>query len=282
MQTQERVVFASERVRFYLRDGTPLLQVPYADKKRAGEFRDPTIRDCIKMKGLPSVTEIIHMVDKPAITAWKMDTMLDCVVAWVEERASAPESIYGGVHANPAEWKKQIINSYTTQQDLITDRGTKIHGELEAFFRQGIEPGSPVCLRAVQQIVAHYDLPKDMGAMMSAVHSEATFANPALGYGGTTDFRIADRRIVSDFKSREVIKSKPRVYPEHGMQLGAYASHWYGGLDNVQMDNIFVCAETGNCHFHTWDKDDVYPLFRAFTFLFEAWCQFHHYDPRKP
>jgi hypothetical protein len=275
----ERVIFASEACRFYTREGIPVLGVPYADKKRQGELRDPTIKDCKKLRAIPSVTEYLRLVNKPGLNAWKLDTLLDCVLEWCSARKDASQTIIEGM-SESSTWKRDILSLFEAKESLTTDRGILIHAELERFFQQGREPGSPVCLRATQKIVAHYQLPTNVSEMLKVVSSEQTFANTKLGYAGTTDFRLGDRKLVADFKSRERITEKTRTYPEQGMQLAAYGAHWFGLDNDAQHDNIFVCAETGDIHVVTWTKEDITRLFLAFTFLVSVWRMLNQYDPR--
>ena len=57
----------------YTRQGEPVYEMPYADKKRAGETRSPTIADARKLNLLPGVTDILSIVDQPGLNIWKID-----------------------------------------------------------------------------------------------------------------------------------------------------------------------------------------------------------------
>jgi hypothetical protein len=65
-----RLVLPVEGSHFYMPNGQPLYEIEM--KTKPGEFRRTTVVDARKAGALPSVTTILGVLDKPALTAWKI------------------------------------------------------------------------------------------------------------------------------------------------------------------------------------------------------------------
>src|SRR5512136_668210 len=61
-------LFNPENAHWYRRDGEPLHSVPSAK----GEPRPTTLRDARKLGLLPSVTNVLGVINKPELVEWKM------------------------------------------------------------------------------------------------------------------------------------------------------------------------------------------------------------------
>src|SRR5437016_2468468 len=61
-------LFSSDNAHWYRRDGAPLHSVPSAK----GEMRPTTLRDARKLGLLPSVTNVLGVINKPELVEWKM------------------------------------------------------------------------------------------------------------------------------------------------------------------------------------------------------------------
>ena len=61
-------LFNPENAHWYRRDGEPLHSVPSAK----GDPRPTTLRDARKLSLLPSVTNVLGVINKPELVEWKM------------------------------------------------------------------------------------------------------------------------------------------------------------------------------------------------------------------
>lgn len=168
---------------YYNKDGESRYQVKTADGKK---WRDTTIRDAKKNNWVPSVTTIMKLLDKPAVTWWKLQKLQE--VAWSVPNVEMDDTLSGFdlvddqtglIEINYYEWSEEVYNNYKVETSKASDMGTKIHDALEEYIKTGkAKRGYTKYCRAVQ---------KELDSL--GVHewiAEEGFCHP-LGFGGKVD-----------------------------------------------------------------------------------------------
>ena len=163
---------------------------------------------------LPSVTTILNVVSKPALTQWAANT----AAAWALDNQ---EWISNLLSVNKRkEAYDGIRYAHRDRRDTAATRGSDIHAVLERFvLGEEIPPEdqSPYFRSALSFI-------SDWGAEFEA--SEATVYNLSEGYAGTMDalIRSSGALLVADWKSRQGKRvSRTGIWETELLQVAAYA-----------------------------------------------------------
>lgn len=217
---------------YYLKDGTPFYEVPKLDGSGP---RSVTIRDAFKARAYRSVTNVLGVLDKPGLDAWKQE---QCVLS-----ALTLPRLDGEDDHSFAE--RAMIDS-EQQAKKAADAGTALHDLAGAWLRTGAIPvneeserreiGDPrptmAALMAPFQAWCQTNLDPDAGIVMTP---ESVMLNHQHAYAGRVDFpvRLRDGSIaILDLKTQDVKLStakkdhgqpKPAFYDEWAMQLAAYS-----------------------------------------------------------
>lgn len=234
---------------------------------RPGELRPTRIADAKKHGWTPSVTTIQGMLDKPALTNWKIDEHLK--QTW-KLREQAPYA------QSQEQWIEFIKHSTQTELDKAPKDGTDFHDVLEKWFnKQEVAQEFVEICGSVQSCVTG-----NTQTIAPDFITEKSFVHP-LGFAGKCDIHSPDW--VIDYKTKNSCdKWKPGKmhYPEMAMQLAAYRVGL--GLDNARCANVFVCLEDGAVEFHEWDSAELDKQFANFTDLLRIWLRNAGYIPGKP
>lgn len=213
-----------EGARFYRPDGTVVFSVP----AHTGGEREPTIADARKHGWLPSVTEVLKILDKPFLTAWKLQHILE--IALKNPIGSETEE----------QWILRVSELSKEYASLAADRGREIHAAIENCLPTGKTPDDPACARACAEIRSHY-------GDVEILCEQPFVCN--MGYAGTRDMVIPSLRIVADIKTKEAAKfDKPSW--EMGLQLGAYSIN----SPMCVLEQIIVDRDTGETLFFRWGE----------------------------
>lgn len=226
---------------FYSRDGTPH---HFVDKKDGNGTRPATITDARKNGWLPGVTDILDLLDKPALTRWKVRQGVYAV-------ATAPDIPGDGLDA-----KIERILDVEQQQDeesrIAKERGSQIHEACAAWWApmhtwhekfSAMAPWVCPALKAVSE-------------RGSFVASEKVLVGD--NYAGTSDLILEtpDHWEIGDFKScKSLPDPKKGSWLEHRVQCSAYAAAWWKKLQEVGLPLVEVSKPivTWNCYISTTD-----------------------------
>lgn len=255
---------------FYLPNGDPFYEVPYADKKRQGQMRKATLADARKVGAMPSVTTILRCLDKPQLTAWLIEQACLSVL-------TAPKL--------PGETLDAFVERVLHQEEQqhaeaekARELGTAIHDALEAWFtgqdvpedlRPWIEPAA-----------------RDIGRGGDIVAAEKVLVN-APYYGGRTDLiqETSGYWLIWDWKSTKKLPERG-AWTEHILQGAAYAEAFRASLARagstkpIRTANCYISTtEQGKycvCeHAHDWARS--YQL--GFAPLVQVWQYLNNYYP---
>lgn len=256
---------------WYSLDGKPCHTIRTKDGKSE---RNTTLRDARTLNLLPSVTNIIGILDKPQLTKWKM-----------REVAKAAIVIPGPQGEEPVErFADRAIEAAMSQVSDAADLGTKIHNAIENLMRGSAEEPSAEMQPFVKPVL---DWMRKVGVKVT--HSEIVLVNAVHGFAGRVDalFTWGDgfgKMGICDFKTK---KTKPdekvEAYDEHVLQLAAYAATHYGAehLQHVVAANLFISStEPGRLEVVKHDKARLVEAYEAFTQMCAIWRFRKGYDPR--
>jgi len=232
----------------------------FVENKSKGGLRASRVTDArkaAKEKGeiwLPSVTGILNILDKPALTTWKIDRHLETVFEFATKDHDKFNNDLSGV----GSWSKMIKAKTQEKMDSAPKAGTDIHNVLEEnlFYGDYLDTKNLTDIEVkiienVEDVLV--DLHVDIAQHLEL---EKYFANTELGYAGQADLVTHDW--VIDYKSKqEASKFKPgkMAYMDHSRQLAAYGRALC--KEGFRAANIFICLETGEIDFHEHTQEQL-------------------------
>lgn len=240
---------------YYAQDGKPMHFVP---KAKGDGTRATTIRDAIKLNLFPSVTEILNIAAKPALTNWLVDQALMAALTLPRDDN---ETLTEFMKRAKADSKRQAQES--------AELGTQIHDDIERLWKGDSPLTHKDSAEAVKSLVT------DLTGLSKGWIAEKTFASDK-GYGGMIDLHHPEGFVI-DYKTKdfdESGKDNRMAYDEHAMQLSAYAHGL--GIPNAVKINIFVSRTVpGLITYHEWTED----YFDRFECLLRYWQLTKGYKP---
>ena len=164
-----------------------------------------------------SVTTILKGIPKEALIGWAANVTADAAIE--AAKTGALEKL---IEQDEAGARKFLTQARFTKRDDAADAGSLIHRAIEAHILGAEAPVVPITLRASMDTFHQFEA--EYQPVWEA--SEATVYNRTDGWAGTLDAIcvIGGRRIILD------VKSGKNAYPEHAVQLNAYARGEFIGL----------------------------------------------------
>jgi len=251
---------------WYDQDGVPR----YTTYTKDGKERPTTLADARKNGWVPSVTTVLGIMDKPALTDWRIGQHYE--VIFESMRAGY---ILTDLGAFRADMRVRVEERLAAAPDL----GTAIHASLEAATLGQSYPceHAPFVIPAIRMVEAMY------GPIESFV-PEQSFCHGS--YGGKVDMHRHD--IVLDWKTKKFEAEKygrkttvkSITYPEHVSQLAAYAR----GLDldplGVKLVNVMISSTVpGMVLVREWERSEADYGLTMFDRCMDLWRVVNKYDP---
>lgn len=284
---------------WYTADGKPMHTII----GKNGKERATTLREARKLNLFPSVTTILAVQDKPMLTQWLINQLLDHCV----------EYPYNPHDCMIETYRQGAIYNMRKNSRKAADRGTEIHGRLEWFFKMNfpiLEESDIYIEPAIKCIEKTFGL--------EGWIAEATFATN--GFAGCVDlhrtgkyiikrkmeqYEIEDENtgvllglgereveykeyienpIIIDFKTKDKEDiNDVEQYDDHKMQLAAY----HVGLkmpSNARRFNLFINVNPnlpderkGECKLI--ECTDFSRNLDMFSCLHKFWCLKNKYKP---
>jgi hypothetical protein len=206
---------ASESGHWYDASGKPA----YTTIGKNGKERNTTVKDAREHGFLPSVTTIIGCAAKPGLDVWKQQQAILAALTLPRIDGETEE-----------DWLSRVVSDSKQTAKQAAERGTLVHGVIEAFYDGVYMPEIPIYVREVEKIIIEH-----FGEQLWV--PEKSFANN--GYGGKCDL-ISSAGFVIDFKTTEKDLDKLDYYFEHQMQLAAYRSGF--GMPSARCAIVYVNA----------------------------------------
>lgn len=240
---------ASESNHWYTREGVPRYTVIGAN----GKERATTLRDARKESLVPSVTTILNVMAKPALTQWLQRQVLLAALT-LPRRQDEPEE----------EYIARIMDDSKEQGRAAADAGTDIHASIQGHYEDRPtgkhQESVDACVKAIKD---HF------GEAIWV--SERAFAHES-GFGGKCDlFCAGTLNAVVDIKTKEFTDPKKvDAYDDHLMQLAAYRVGLQ--IPNARCANVFVSRNVpGLIHIKEWTAEELERGWSMFNCLLTFW-----------
>src|SRR5260221_9315801 len=153
---------------WYLRDGTPFHEI--AKKDGLGN-RPVTLADARKVRALPSVTNVLNVLAKPGLDAWK-----------IEQGIMAALTLPRGNEEPLDCFAHRVVADMGEQVEKAADFGTAIHNACEVYALNKQLPDDAKLLEHLRSWVEWFDANVERVASI-----EQVFVHPDHGYAGRVD-----------------------------------------------------------------------------------------------
>lgn len=256
---------ASEGGHWYDRNGNPVYEVP--NKSKCG-MRPATLTDARKLNLFPGATGIINLIDKPALTQYKIKNAIVSALTLPRLQDETDESYIDRIIADSVERDVRRRNN-----------GTEIHTSIEKSFdkSKSFRPEHlDHCLWVRQILIGNDFYDTEPLVEKSFVHHR--------GYGCKSDYISINKSVLIDFKTTDKDLSECVLYDNHFMQLAA--NLWavcetkHISFYNFTAAIIFVHEITGKCKLIKADEEELDRGWEMFCKLLEYWQETKGYKPK--
>jgi hypothetical protein len=231
----------SESGHFYLPNG----DTAYRIVGKNGKERNTTVKDAREHGLLPSVTTIIGCASKG-----------EGLQRWLQEQAILAALTLPRLEGESEEdWLSRVVADSKETAKQAAERGTQIHGVIEAFYEGIYIPELPPYVRAVESAINEH-----FGSQLWI--SEKSFAYG--GFGGKCDL-VAKSGFVVDFKTTEKDLDKLDYFFDHQMQLSAYRQGFE--MPKARCAIVYVNALQNKAKLVEIPEDDLRIGWECFTHL---------------
>ena len=176
---------------WYLRDGTPFHEIA---KKDGSGNRPVTLADARKVLALPSVTNVLNVLAKPGLDAWK-----------IEQGIMAALTLPRGSEETLDTFARRVVTDMGEQVEKAADFGTALHNACEVYALNKQLPDDPKLREHLRSWVEWFD-----GNVERVYSVEQVFVHHGQGYAGRLDMVALVRNLgwaVVDFKTQKVKRS---------------------------------------------------------------------------
>ena len=240
--------------------------------------RPTSLRDARKLGLFPSVTNVLSILAKPGLEAWKIE---QGILAALTLPRNEGETI--------DEFAKRVVTDMTSEVGRAADLGSAVHAAIEGYAQGRWLPEDQEVARLFQPAREWFD------AEVLAVHSvEIAAAHTEWGYAGRVDLvatlKSTGRPTVIDFKTQKTRRDKdgsfkPILHDTWPLQLEAYRQALASrdkGLANAAIASVVIgSSEPVPVVVKVWDDADKAGFFRAFLAARDLWVWQKNYCPVK-
>jgi hypothetical protein len=285
-------LFNPENAHWYRRDGEPLHSVPSAPStlnSQLSTLRPTTLRDARRLGLLPSVTNVLGVINKPELVEWKMT---QAVLAALTLPRRDGEDL--GVFA------KRVVEDARSQVKGAAEFGSAFHAGAEHVAKTlEVDPTGPYAA----WLNRHRDW--FQANCVRVVWTERVLVNTELGYAGTADLLVEHQQhglTLVDYKTQGLSSRpprpdgrttdgwRPRVYGSWCQQLAAYrraiqpSPSGYGGTGRQPvacMSVIVNSTEATALVERVWTEAELRAGWESFEAALVIWRNEKSYDPRR-
>lgn len=261
---------------WYLPSGEALHEVPRAD---GNGMRPTTLRDARKVNAFPSVTNILNVLAKPALDAWKQ-----------EQAIMAALTLPKGENEDLDAFAHRVVADMKEQTSKAADLGTSVHNAIEVYLQTGDVPEEATIRTLFTPAKIWLD------ANVERIGSvEITAVHPVACYAGKADLvaKIGGRWTIVDFKTQNLKVDtrkktagewKANFYETWPLQLCAYKSALnYTGEHSRRIEavaNVVINSHTpSEVQVKFWPDEEHDSYVRAFAHCTHLWSYLKNYTP---
>jgi hypothetical protein len=241
-------------------------------------MRSVTLRDARKVNALPSVTNILGVLAKPGLDAWKQE---QAIMAALTLPKRDDESLDA--------FARRVVTDMGEQVRSAADLGSAVHAAIEVYLQTGESPENPDILRLFMPVKLWIDDHIERIGLVEtvAVHSE-------FGFAGRIDLvaklRHAGTWALIDFKTQKMKPDKKgnyqaSYYETWPLQLMAYFKALnHAGECSRKLEDIasvvINSVEPTPVQVKVWPREEHEPCWQAFNNARELWCFTKSYRPQ--
>lgn len=194
----------SDGIRWYDKDGKIVTVI----KGKNGKDREPNIKDARENNFAPSVTSILGLANKPALTQY-----------FIREALKAAYNNQWALEKQEKEAIAILSNKAKEEGEKAAKFGSKIHGYIETFLKSKSEDSLDIDANIVDFVVPVFDylLERDIKG-----HSEEAIIIEVDGMRAAGTVDNYDDLIIRDFKTQKTSNGKFTLYDSWIWQLGGY------------------------------------------------------------
>ena len=255
-------LFNPENAHWYQADGEPMHSI----LSQKGEARPTTLRDARKLGLLPSVTNILGVINKPELVEWKM-TQAVLAALTLPRRENEGED----------EFARRVVEDAQSRVKTAVDFGSAFHAGAEQVAKTlEVDPAGPYA--------AWLNLHRDwfQANCVRVVWTERVLVNTEFGYAGTADLLVEHQQhglTLVDYKTQGVKPGRTaRAYSSWCLQLAAYRRAI--GKPMACMNVIANSTEASALVEHVWSEQELGGAWECFQAALVIWRNEKSYDPR--
>ena len=258
---------------WYLPSGMPFHEVERADGKG---LRPSTLRDARKVGAYPSVTNVLSVLAKPGLDAWKQEQAIMAALT-LPRRDGEPED----------EFARRVVADMGDQVMKAADLGTSLHAACEVYAQSKALPENTEIRALFDPVREWFDREVERIDRVESVVTHTEF-----GYAGTADLvallKSTGSWAVIDFKSQKLRmdakgEPKPIFYEVWPLQLEAYRQAIIHSAKGKQpMDNVTVViasTEPAPVVAKVWPREEQGGYWKAFLNARNLWVWIKGYCP---
>lgn len=260
---------------WYLPSGEPYHEVVRAD---GNGMRPVTLRDARKVGAFPSVTNILGVLAKPGLDAWKQEQAILAALT-LPRREDETLDLFA----------RRVVEDMGEQVAKAADLGSAVHSAIEVYLQTGEPPENPDILRLFEPVRLWIDEHVERVALVETVAVHA-----ACGFAGRIDLvaklKETGSWAVIDFKTQKMKPDRKGVYQAAfyetwPLQLMAYlrALNAMGECTRRLEDIASVVinsVEPTPVQVRIWPREEQESYWQAFNNARELWCFTKGYRPQ--
>jgi hypothetical protein len=258
---------------WYLQDRTPFHEVVRAD---GNGMRPVTLRDARKVRAYPSVTNVLSVLAKPGLDAWKQEQAILAALTLPRSEGETEDA-----------FARRVVGDMGEQVSKAADLGSAIHAACEVYAQSAALPESQDVARLFQPVREWFDAEVERIAMV-----ETVVAHHEFGYAGTVDLvaklRCTGDWAVVDFKTQRIKadtkgQPKPNFYETWPLQLEAYRQailHSGQGKQPRDVVSLVINSESPMPVIpRIWPREEYDGYWQAFLNARNLWVWIKGYCP---
>jgi len=258
---------------WYLPDRTPFHEVERAD---GGGLRPVTLRDARKSGAYPSVTNIIGVLAKPGLDAWRVEQGILAALTLPREDNETDD-----------DFARRVVSDMGEQVAKAADLGSRIHAACEVYAQSAALPENDEVRVLFEPVRTWFD-----SEVERIDRVETVVAHHEFGYAGTVDLvaklRSTGDWAVIDFKTQRIKRDnkgsvRPAFYEAWPLQLEAYRQAILSSGEGMQPRDI-VSVVIGSTEAvpvmpHVWPREEHTAYWNAFVNVRNLWTFLKGYCP---